>query len=56
MAVDPEDRVPENKVTPPERRCPDTKAVIKKKKVGQVQSTGHVWDGIEENDNPLPRW
>ena len=26
------------------------------KKVIEVQSTGHSWDGIEEYDNPLPRW
>ncbi len=26
------------------------------KKVAEVQSTGHSWDGIEEYDNPLPRW
>jgi|GEM_PF-44455 len=26
------------------------------KKVVEVQSTGHSWDGIEEYDNPLPRW
>lgn len=24
--------------------------------VVEVQSTGHSWDGIEEYDNPLPRW
>ena len=21
-----------------------------------VETTGHVWDGIRELDNPLPRW
>lgn len=23
---------------------------------GQVETTGHEWDGIEEYNNPLPRW
>lgn len=23
---------------------------------GQVETTGHAWDGIEEYNNPLPRW
>lgn len=22
----------------------------------QVETTGHSWDGIEEYNNPLPRW
>ena len=26
------------------------------RKVIEVQSTGHSWDGIEEYDHPLPRW
>ena len=25
-------------------------------KHGQVETTGHEWDGIEELNNPLPRW
>ena len=25
-------------------------------KPGEVPTTGHVWDGIEEFDNPMPRW
>ncbi|NHB76241.1 cytochrome-c oxidase, cbb3-type subunit III [Rhodobacter calidifons] len=27
-----------------------------KKDVRQVETTGHSWDGIEEYNNPLPRW
>ncbi len=27
-----------------------------KKTAAQVETTGHVWDGIEELNNPLPRW
>ena len=27
-----------------------------KKKENQVETTGHSWDGIEELNNPLPRW
>ena len=26
------------------------------KKVGDVETTGHEWDGIAELNNPLPRW
>ncbi|MFD1913337.1 cytochrome-c oxidase, cbb3-type subunit III [Halodurantibacterium flavum] len=54
--VDKEDKVPENRVAPPERQYPDPKPVLRKKVPGEVQTTGHVWDGIEEYDNPMPRW
>lgn len=27
-----------------------------KKDPNEVQTTGHSWDGIEEYDNPMPRW
>lgn len=27
-----------------------------KKSPGRVETTGHVWDGVEELNNPLPRW
>ncbi len=27
-----------------------------KKEPGQVPTTGHSWDGIQEFDNPMPRW
>ena len=23
---------------------------------GDPRTTGHVWDGIKEFDNPMPRW
>ena len=26
------------------------------KKPGDVPTTGHEWDGIQELDNPMPRW
>lgn len=29
---------------------------VTKAKPGEVETTGHVWDGIEEYNNPLPRW
>lgn len=29
---------------------------VKVKKGEKVQTTGHSWDGIEEYNNPLPRW
>ena len=29
---------------------------VTKAKPGEVETTGHVWDGIEEFNNPLPRW
>lgn len=28
----------------------------KPRKPGEVETTGHSWDGIEEYNNPLPRW
>ncbi len=27
-----------------------------KKEPKQVETTGHIWDGIEELNNPMPRW
>ena len=27
-----------------------------KKEPRQVETTGHIWDGIEELNNPMPRW
>lgn len=28
----------------------------KPRKPGEVETTGHIWDGIEEYNNPMPRW
>lgn len=42
----------ENKVTPPSRQYPDPKQQLKQ----DPPTTGHSWDGIEEYDNPMPRW
>ena len=50
--VDPTKKTPENKVSPPERHYPDPRSKLKQ----EVPTTGHSWDGIEEYDNPMPRW
>lgn len=50
--VDPENKVPENKVTPASRQYPDPAVKLKQ----DPPTTGHSWDGIEEYDNPMPRW
>ncbi|MBR3370747.1 MAG: cytochrome-c oxidase, cbb3-type subunit III [Rhodobacteraceae bacterium] len=42
----------ENKVTPASRQYPDPGRKLK----DDVATTGHSWDGIEEYDNPMPRW
>ncbi|MDD7972126.1 cytochrome-c oxidase, cbb3-type subunit III [Roseinatronobacter alkalisoli] len=42
----------ENKVTPASRQYPDPARKLK----NDVATTGHSWDGIEEYDNPMPRW
>ncbi len=51
--VDPEDKTPENRVSPAERQYPDSKAKMMR---DGLPTTGHSWDGIEEFDNPMPRW
>ena len=57
----PEAQTEENKVTPPERQYPEPKAELKRKVTARVTppeppTTGHIWDGIREYDNPMPRW
>lgn len=51
--VDREDKTPENRVSPAERQYPDPQ--VKMERDG-TPTTGHSWDGIEEFDNPMPRW
>ncbi len=46
------DKTPENKVQPPERQYPDPRKKLKQ----EPPTTGHSWDGIQEYDNPMPRW
>lgn len=50
--VDPQDKTPENKVSPASRQYPDPAVKLKQ----DPPTTGHSWDGIEEYDNPMPRW
>lgn len=50
--VDPKDKTPENKVSPASRQYPDATVKLKQ----DPPTTGHSWDGIEEYDNPMPRW
>jgi cytochrome c oxidase cbb3-type subunit 3 len=50
--VDPKDKVPENLVSPASRQYPETTAQLE----AGPRTTGHSWDGIEEYDNPMPRW
>jgi cytochrome c oxidase cbb3-type subunit III len=51
--VDPENKTPENRVKPAERQYPDPKSKMLR---DGKPTTGHSWDGIEEFDNPMPRW
>ncbi len=46
------DKGRDTRVQPRERQYPDPKAKLQK----EVAKTGHSWDGIEEYDNPMPRW
>ncbi len=50
--VDPKDKTPDNRVTPASRQYPDPASKLKQ----DPPTTGHSWDGIEEYDNPMPRW
>lgn len=48
----PADQGPEAKVKPAERRYPDPAVKLQ----NEPPTTGHSWDGIQEFDNPMPRW
>lgn len=50
--VNPEEKTPDNRVQPRSRQYPDPQKKLK----DDVKTTGHSWDGIEEYDNPMPRW
>ena len=46
-----EARTEDNKVRPAQRQYAQTR-----RGQDEVPKTGHSWDGIEEYDNPMPRW
>ena len=61
--ADTDDASPQNPQDPASRQAPapagSTRVVRDRKgvrKVVEVPSTGHSWDGIKAYDNPLPRW
>jgi len=53
--VSDKNKSPDNKVSPPERHYPDPRN-RRRDKPQEPKTTGHSWDGIEEYDNPMPRW
>ena len=53
--VSDKNKTPDNKISPPERHYPDPRN-RRRDKPQEPKTTGHSWDGIEEYDNPMPRW
>ncbi|MEI4232610.1 cytochrome-c oxidase, cbb3-type subunit III [Roseovarius sp. D22-M7] len=53
--VSDKNKSPDNKIKPAERHYPDPKN-RRRGKPAEPKTTGHSWDGIEEYDNPMPRW